>query len=216
MAGTLSGTCTIVGDLRLEDGAITNTSVSANASIARSKLAQDAAAVYIVPWSAFRVHDAIETLLPQPAANDDLGWPATDTFGTVTPFLTTSDSKATSVTQYARFQFYLPPEYDDGETITIRVRGGMNTTISDTTATVDVECYKADRDGAAGADLCTTAAQDIKNLTAADKSFTITPTGLAPGDWLDVRITVAVVDGATGTAVYARIYEVAMLLDIRG
>lgn len=215
-SGSYNGQAVLSGEFRLGDGSITNTMISSGAEIARSKLDQDEASVYLVPWSAFRVHDAIETLLPQPPSSDDLGWPSTDTFGTVSPFLTTSDAKTTTVTQYARFQFALPPEYDQGETVTIRVRAGMNTTVSDGTATVDVECYEADRDGGVGADLCATAAQDINNLTAGDKSFTITATNLTAGELLDVRITVAITDGSTGTAVIGRVYEVALLLDIRG
>jgi hypothetical protein len=216
MSGQITGTCQITGTINPGDGTITNAMVSAGAEIARAKLDQDEIQEYVVPWSSFRIHDAIESLLPQPPADDDLGWPATDTFGSVTPYLSTADAKATTVTAYARFQFYLPPEYDSGQTLTCRVRGGMVTTVSDDTATVDVEVHKADRDGACGADICATAAQSINNLTAADKSFTITPTGLVPGDWLDVRITVAITDGSTATAVIGRVYEVAMLLDIRG
>lgn len=217
MAGFFSGTCQLSGDMRVGDGAITNTEISASADIARSKLDQDTGQEYVIPWSAFRVHDAIETLLPQPAANDDLGWPATQTMGTVTPFIETADLKAAGATSvYARFQFALPPEYDAGETITLRLRGGMNTTVSDTTATIDAVAYKADEDGGAGADICATAAQSINNLTAADKDFTITPSGVTAGDVLDVRIEIAINDGATGTAVIGRCYKASLLLDIRG
>jgi len=217
MSGSFAGSAQLAGTFRVGDGSITNTQISASADIARSKLDQDAAQEYVVPWSTLRVHDAIETLLPQPAANDDLGWPATQTMGTVTPFIETADLKAAGATSvYARFQFAMPPEYDSGETITLRLRGGMNTTVADTTATIDAVVYKADEDGGAGSDICATAAQSINNLTAADKDFTITPTGLVAGDVLDVRIEVAINDGATATAVIGRCYKASFLLDIRG
>jgi len=216
MAGYFNGVAQLSGDMRLGAGSVTNADISASAEIARTKLAQDTAKKYIVPWSAFRVHDAIQTSLPSPSATDDLGFPATQTFGTVSWYLDTWDLKTTTTTCYARYCFVLPPEYDAGETITKRIRAGMKTTIADTTATIDVQVYKADRDGAVGADLCSTAAQDINNLTNADKDFVIAPAGLAGGDILDCRIALAVVDGATATAVIGEVLEVAYLLDIRG
>jgi hypothetical protein len=216
MAGTFIGSAQLSGTFQVGVGSITDNEISSAAAIARLKLAQDTAKKFIVPWSAFRVHDAIQTPLPSPSANDDLGLPTTQTFGTVSWYLNTYDLKTTTTTCYARFCFELPPEYDDGETITLRIRGGMNTTVADGSATIDAEVYKADRDGAVGADLCATAAQSINNLTNADKDFTITPTGLVGGDILDCRIALAVVDTATGTAVVGEVLEVAFLLDIRG
>jgi len=216
VAGRFNGTATLSGDFVPGDGSITNGQISAAAEIARTKLEQNAAEKYIVPWSAFRVHDAIQTSLPSPSANDDLGFPATQTLGTVSWYLDTHDLKTTTTTCYARFCFELPPEYDGGETITLRIRGGMKTTIADGSATIDAEVYKADRDGAVGADLCSTAAQSINNLANADKDFTISPSGLAGGDILDCRIALAVVDTASGTAVIGEVLEVAFLLDIRG
>lgn len=216
MAGYFSGVCQLNGDLRLGPGSVCNDDISASAEITRTKLEQNPAEEYIVPWSAFRVHDAIQTLLPSPSTTDDLGFPATQTFGTVSWYLDTHDLKTLTQTCYARFCYDLPAEYDAGETITLRIRAGMKTTISDTTATIDAEVYKADRDGAVGADLCSTAAQSINNLANADKNFTISPAGLFTGDTLDCRIALAVVDGATLTAVIGEILEVAYLLDIRG
>ena len=135
MAGFFSGTCQLEGTMRPGPGSITATELSAAANILRAQLAQDTAKEYVMPWSVFRVHDAIETLLPQPAANDDLGWPATQTMGTVTPYIETRDLKAAGATSvYARFQFALPPEYVAGQPITLRLRAGMNTTVADTTA----------------------------------------------------------------------------------
>jgi hypothetical protein len=216
MAGQFSGTCILNGTMSVGDGAITNSQISASAAIARTKLAQDTAKKYVVPWSAFRVHDAIQTLLPSPSANDDLGFPATQTLGTVSWYLDTFDLKTTTTTLYGRFCFELPAEYDSGETMTLRIRGGMKTTVADGSATIDAQVYKADRDGAVGSDLCATAAQSINNLANADKDFTVTPSGLAGGDILDCRIALAVVDTATATAVIGEVLEVAFLLDIRG
>jgi hypothetical protein len=171
---------------------------------------------YLIPWTAWRVWDAVHTNLPGTAANDDLALVG-GTFGTDTWCVESGDLKAAgATTRYARAFIQLPPEYEDGQTVNIRVRGGMETTVADNSATVDLEVYESDYEGdAAGpTDLCATAAQSINSLTHADKDFTITATGLAAGDWLDVRLAVAVNDAATGTVVLARVGNVNLLCDV--
>jgi len=216
MPGSIIGSMSFSGDVIPADGAITNAKISSSAEIARTKLALNSGVKYIVPWSAFRVHDAIQTLLPSPSANDDLGFPATQTLGTVSWYLDTYDLKTLTQACYARFCYELPAEYADGETVTLRIRAGMKTTIADGSATIDAEVYKADRDGAVGADICATAATTCNTLANSDVDFTITPTGLMTGDILDVRIALSVVDTATATAVIGEVLEVAFMLDIRG
>jgi hypothetical protein len=89
--------------------------------------------------------------------------------------------------------------------------------VASVTATVDLEAYLSDKFGAvSGSDLVTTAATTINSLTPANKDFTLTATNLAPGEWIDFRIKVAVNDSGTGTAVIAAIGTVEFLLDIRG
>ncbi|MCH7924364.1 MAG: hypothetical protein IIC51_02385 [Planctomycetes bacterium] len=160
--------------------------------------------------------DAPQTLLPNPSATDDLGLYG-GTFGTDSPTIQTFDLKAAGPsTLRARIQLALPPEYEAGETVTLRISAGMLTTVADVSATIDVEAHEIDRIGAVGSDLVTTSALDINNLALADKDFTITPTGLAAGDMLDIRITLAINDAATGTAVIGLIGAVELLCDIRG
>ena len=112
--------------------------------------------------------------------------------------------------------FALPPEYDAAETIQIRAHAGMLTTVADNTATLDFEVYKSDEEAGIGADICATAAQSINSLTLADKDFTVTATGLSAGDVLDIRMTTAVNDAATGTVVKAIVGAVKIMLDIKG
>jgi hypothetical protein len=92
----------------------------------------------------------------------------------------------------------------------------MATTVASVSCTVDVECYELDKVGGISADLCTTAATTINSLVFADKAFTITPTTLSAGDVLDVRITIAVNDAATATAVTPTIAGIDLLCDIKG
>jgi len=187
-------------------------------SIPRSGLTQDALAVYPIDLTAGVVHDAVQTPLPGTSAADDLGISG-GTYGTNTVKLTVGDVKASTVTRYGRWcRVPLPPEYEDGETVRLRLSAAMETTVADTSATVDVEAFKVDREGLVdGSDLVTTAAQDINaDLVFSDHDFVVTPSGLSAGDVLDVRITVAVVDGATATAVIASIGAMELLCDIRG
>jgi hypothetical protein len=179
--------------------------------VCRTDLKLENLASYPVPLTAFRVHDAIQTNLPGTAADDDLAI-ISGTLGTADPVLQTTDAKATTVTQYARCQVPLPPEYQSGETVTVVVNANMTTTVSDGTATVDLSAYR----NGAGDDLCATAATTINDTDAADVSFTITSTALVPGDMLDMRLKAAITDSSTGTAVLGTINSVTLKCDIRG
>lgn len=184
-------------------------------SISRTKLLRDDLAQFTVPATDLRVWDNFASLLPGTAAADDLAV-IEGTLGTDAVTLQTSDAKVSTTTQYARFLYTLPVEYRDGEDVQVRVRAGMVTTVSDGTATVDVQAYAHDDDGAVGSDLCATAAQSINSLTKSNNDFVVTATGLSSGDTLDIRVAVAITDAATGTAVIGEISKIAMLLDAQG
>lgn len=222
MSSRINGDLNVTGHLSsatmsVPSSSVTNASVSGDAAIARSKLEQTTNAVYVVPLTDLRVWDAVATVLPGTSATDDLGL-YTGTYGTSPCYVGTSDLKAAgSTTRYARFFLRLPAEYDNGETVTIRVYAGMITTVADTAATIDVECWENDRDNTlGGADLVTTSATTINSLTFAAKDFTVGPASLAAGDLLDVRLTMLVNDAATGTAVIGAIASVELLCDVRG
>jgi hypothetical protein len=184
-------------------------------SVARSQLTQETLVAYQIPLTSLRVHDAMITNLPGTAANDDMGL-ITGTPGTDVPTLQGVDFGGTSTDEKAAFEFVLPPEYDAGETITVRVRAAMLTTVSDGTATVDVECWKAGDDGAAGSDICATAATTINSLTPGNKDFTITPAGLAAGDRLIFRLAFGGSDTGNVGVMIPEISKLSVLLDIKG
>lgn len=162
-----------------------------------------------------RVHDNLAALLPVAGATDDLG-NVPGTVGTTAPSLQTEDLKAAGATDNkATFFLKVPDWYLAGSTLALVCNAGMITTVSDTTATLDVEAWVPDyanADGSVSSDLCTTAAQSINSLTFANKSFTIDDDvaghEIAAGDILQFRITTAVNDGATGTAVIAAIRKI--------
>lgn len=221
-AGKIATSGTLIRGIALEAASGNNSIIwvltqrsSITGTVARSNLVQDDLAAYGVPLTALRVHDALHTNLPGTAANDDMAL-ITGTPGTDAPTLQGVDFGGTTSDEKAAFEFVLPPGYVDGETVTVRVRGAMLTTVADDACTVDVECWKADGDGAVGSDICATAAQSINSLTPANKDFTITPTGLAAGDRLVVRLAFAGNDSGDGGVMVPEISNVAMLLDIKG
>lgn len=154
-----------------------------------------------------RVWNSFAALLPAAAATDDLGL-IDNTFGTAAPTIQTIDAKAAGTTAYARFQYVMPFDVREITTMKLRINAGMKTTIADTSTLLDVIAY---RNAAPTVDLNTTAATDINSLTAADKDFTLTITNLAIGDVLDIRISIVIVDAATGTAVIGKINDLAMI-----
>lgn len=185
-------------------------------ALARAELLQDDNAKYKIPHTAWRVWNAMQTVLPNPSAADDLGLYG-GTFGTGSPTIQTFDVKALGTsTLYARCQFVLPAEYVLGQSVTIRAHAGMKTTVSDGAATIDFEVYRANDEEGIGSDLCSTAATSIKSLTLADKDFVLSAATLNPGDTLDIRMAVAITDTATATAVIGIIGGVTVLCDVKG
>jgi len=194
---------------------IVNSQINASAAIERSKLASEQLKDNI-PLELLRVWDAFQTSLPTTAANDDLG-KVIGTFGTDAMTIQTSDSKNTSVTQRARFMYRIPMNYVSGQVVSVVAWVGMRTTVANGTATIDFEVYKKnDSTGLVGSDLVSTSATSINSLTAADKAFVIDPTGLTAGDELDIRVTIAITDTGTGTAVIGRIMKLYMLPAVKG
>lgn len=198
----------IIGNLTVNGGTSLN--------LARANLVPTSGEPYpLFPFD-FRVWDAFQTVLPSPAAADDLGI-TTGTWGTANPYLTSRDLNALGATTgYARTLFQLPPEYVSSGACSVRFAAGMLTAVASVSATVDVEIFKMNRDTlVSGSDLVSTAAQSINSLTFANYSFTVTPTSLAPGDLLDIRVAIAA-NSATGSSHFAVIAASELLLTVKG
>lgn len=178
-------------------------------------LVQDDLVPFPIPLTSMRKWDEIQTIVGTPAS-DDLGIIGT-TFGSVGPTLSAGDLKAAgATTRRTRCQVAVPECYQDGQTLNIDVYAGMQTTVADGSCTVDIECYRLDKLGAIGSDLCTTSATNINSLTVAKKPFVINPASIAKGDILDIRISIACTDAATVTAVTPVIGGVDLVCDIKG
>lgn len=201
--------------LTLPDQTLTNNDIAGNANIATSKMAQRVLAESVVPVHSFRVWDAVASNPVSAAANDDLGL-VTGTWATNPVRLTGGDMKALgATTRRIYFSVPIPANYDDGETIQIRIRAKMETSVADVSCTVDLEAYVGSS-GAVGSDLVTTAAQSMNSLTAANFDFTINGASVEPGDLLECRLSIACNDAATATAVTPAVYKVSLLCDTRG
>lgn len=140
-------------------------------------------------------------------------------FGTNGLAIITIDQKANGVatSSYFTFSLRLPPEYVATETVQIVIAAGCDTTVADTSATVDLEAHlRHATAGTVGSDLCTTSAQSILSTTLAAKTFTINGAGLAAGDCLECRVTIAIRDNATATAVYGIVTNLKLLCDRKG
>jgi len=186
----------------IPSGEIINSQVNSNAGIERTKLATEQLKDNI-PLELVRVWDAFQTSLPTTAASDDLGL-IPGTWATDAIVIQTSDAKNTTVTQRARFVYCLPYNYVSGQLISAVAWAGMKTTVANGTATIDFEVYKKND------------STTINSLTASDRVFVIDPTGLSAGDELDVRVTIAITDSGTGTAVIGRIMKLYMLPSVKG
>lgn len=199
----------------IANGELLNKHFNDACELQRSKLATETKKFHI-PFELLRVHDAFQTNLPNTAASDDLGL-ILGTFGTDALTVRTSDSKNTSVTQYARFRFALPESYVAGGDISVCAWAGMKTTVANGTATIDFSVHATDKaTGLVGSDLVTTSATTINSLTLAAKEFVVTPTALTNGDTLDIRVVIAITDSATGTAVIGQFTQLYLQLEVQG
>lgn len=209
----------IVGDV-VVSGTLTPTTLAIPSSYTntwpRASLTEEVGAKYQLSF--FDMHTDEATPAPLGATASGKLALVRGTIGTDQIMLQTPDCKSNGgVAPYvALAKFSIPPEYSAAGTFQVALRVKMVTTVADTSATCDVECWESAADGTVGSDICATAAQSMNSLTSATKTFTITATTLAAGDDLTFRITLAVRDNAGGAAVIASIIEAYVLANIKG
>lgn len=167
--------------------------------------------VMTLPWSIWRIHDNIAGLPPAAAASDDLGLVA-GVLGTNFPSVQTIDFGGTTTTAYIRAQIPVPADYVAGQTFKIRFHAGM-IVVADTACTLDITCYKSDTENLVGADLASAATPDnILSATFSDVDFTITATSLAPGDFLDVRVSIVGTDAGNAAPLITAVIGLVQLV----
>ena len=184
--------------------------------ISRTEQVQSDLQEYPILPMDWKIWDAFATDLTGTSGTDDLGLYA-GAFATGCPYVSTGDVKTLTVTRYARTVWQVPLEFVTGQRITLRANAGMITTVASSLATVDFEIYKMGENALiSGSDINATAAQSCNSLTFAELSYTVTTATLAPGDLLDIRLTIAVTDAATATAVIAALGAMKIAVDIKG
>lgn len=196
----------------ISDGTIANADISATAAIDRSKLAEDALAVY-------QVRDirnaSFGAALTATEAAGTFNW----TLGTNTIVLSGEVTDNETETSVGYFQVILPPEYVAAGDVRVRFRSALVATDTPTNnaSTFDLSCYEQ-ADGAVGSDLVATAAVTYAALdTFYDKDFTVTATGLVAGDILNCKMTAAIVDSEAGAGTITWTADPPkLLLDIKG
>jgi hypothetical protein len=201
--------------LRLPDNSIAGRALLNNAEILRSQMKQVSYDTTPIPLSHMRTWDSMATNLPATAATDDLGF-VTGTPGADSPMLSADDVKTTSSARKAAFELEVPGNWEDGESLAVRMRAAMETTIADGSCTIDLEAWLGDGTGAAGSDLVSTAAQDMNSVTPANFDFELTTSGVTAGDLITCVITITYADTATVTAVTPVIYSVSRRADTQG
>jgi hypothetical protein len=113
------------------------------------------------------------------------------------------------------FQFTLPPNYIPGGAVTFRAKAANIGGGTQTSCTITVTAYLASGNGAVGSNLGPAAQTHAAKTTWYTKDFVITPTGLVPGDVLNVVISVANIESA-GTQLVWTVDKIAMLVDVQG
>lgn len=164
-----------------------------------------------------RVWDSASlALLPQTSASDDLGL-YVGAFTSASWIIKTFDVKTLTTSLYGRFSAFVPERFPAANgAFKIRFYAGMITTIAGTSCEIDLVAYKIDRLAGISADLVTTLPITINTLGSAAKDFTLTATSLSPGDELDCRVAISVVDAATATAVVASIGAIQVVCTLQG
>lgn len=182
-------------------------------AIARVKLTQEDAAAYPVSLMQCRSNTGLAL-----TATEGAGIPSILGGGIGTGGLQIAGEVANNETETTTFsfEFALPPEYVSGETVTLRLRSSVaGAGTLGATKTIDVECYELGADGTVGSDLCATAAGTLVDDVNTTFDFTITPTGLAAGDRLQVFVQTSILETATAD-LQAFVNYIAFLLDVKG
>jgi hypothetical protein len=138
-------------------------------------------------------------------------------WGSGTGILQGEDAHGATKTETVCFDFVLPAEYKAGSDIYFFISGRVYDTGTGTISakTIDVEAYEINDYGAAGADLCVDAAQNI-DTTMQSYIFGITATNLAPCDRLRILARITITEsGGTGSQ-YAQFGGALFSLTVRG
>jgi hypothetical protein len=204
-----------VATAEILDGTILNADIDAAAAIARSKLAEDALALYPIPIANMRL--STFAVMGVSAADDN-------EFALIVASnaITLNSDSATNTTDTStfRFQVRLPENYVAAGDVSVRFRSALiesGAAATDNGSSIDLSCYEQ-ADGAVGADIVSTAAQTYAATdTWYAKDFVITATNLVAGDILSCLATGAVIENNAGAeTITLKTDPPVLLLDVKG
>ena len=118
------------------------------------------------------------------------------------------------VAEGARLLIPLPRQNVPGGNVQLRLHGRITAAMANSTC-VEVKVYRLDNQGGCSYALCDGVVRDLTTAWG-DLTFPISSGSLAPGDMLDVLMTVHLDDAGGGSAGKAQIGRVELLLDVQG
>jgi hypothetical protein len=201
--------------MAIPERSLTHRSLKQSAEIQTEQLAQRTNALVGIPLTQCRIASNLALNLPAAASGSDLGL-VTGVAGTSFPIVTAGGVKNTSGSRSLGFLFNVPPNFDVGESLTLRLRAGMQTTIASGSCTATVAVYRSNGDGASSANLYTGSPLSMNGLAPANIDFVLQSSGSTPGHAMHCVVTIAYSDVATATAVIPAIFGITLLADLRG
>lgn len=174
----------------------------------RANLAEDSLASY--------------DLLHLGRSNAGAAWLGAETAGTHnlavgTNTLTIDSEVANNETEtsVSYFLFTLPIEYVAGGTATIAGKIIVQGAGTSGASTIDFEVFKSTGEEAVGADICATTVLSMVEDAWTAIAFTVTPTTLAAGDQIVIKMTTVVIENAVDVLT-ATIDGLVLKLDVKG
>ncbi len=169
---------------------------------------------FVIPMAALRATGTLQQLGNTAGTPTGAMGITAGSHGSASPLAVTESASGASVTNLARFELVVPPEYIDGDPITVRVRC-RESAASTVGATINLEAHESDGGGGVGADICATDPQDI-DTTFTDYDFTLTPTNVVAGDVIDCELTMVVNDTGGSVGAVGQIGKVTVLPGVIG
>jgi len=181
--------------------------------IARTKMIEEALAVYGIPLQDLRNDDGS---VLDATGGAGLFSATSGGFGTGTLTIDGEAASGNTKTDTMQFEFVLPPEYVAGGDVKLVVTAKESVGAATAATTLSAEAYESDGEGAVGADLYN--AFDVTDITEAWQTCTaiITPTDLVAGDRLIVFVRIVTDDTAGSVGTIAQIGKVELQADIQG
>ena len=194
------------------DGGVT-TAKLADGSVTAAKLATTSVAVPLPVTSLVRPA-TLTALAAADGTNLGIMVATAGTGGSLLQSSSPSAMPGRTVVEGARALIALPRQYVPGSTVQLRLHGRISAAMAHSTC-VEVFVYRLDNQGGCSYALCN---GEVCDLTTAwsDLTFSVSSVSLAPGDMLDVLMTVWLDDSGGTSTGKAQIGRVELLYNVQG